>query len=1055
MKTGLVIMAAILALVCSASAQIAPSQTEAYDKALALPYSLSSEVIAKQTEIRWYFNVTPSMAGQGSHISFFSVDGTILDKRFEQLTWFPGMHYVSRTLDAGMPVIKWSGPLKLVSVVTVAYSTSSWEVEIPDYDCSMVVKEEDSCKLLGYHKEARSRTDEVLTPLKAVADADLSKATRLDACLSTDVNISAGSVVFQLPTAANNSYTTNNWTLINTSITTDNLNTFGVSWLGPTGTGTNYSIYDDSLVLALNFNNNTAIGENATVAKDSSKNNYTAMFYNGTTACGNDADISCPQWISGGRYNFGINYDGINDYSKSPNAAIGRNFSILIWINLHNNSAGSILSQFYDSNNRWRLYLSALRPSWTVKNGTPGNSTTWATNLVLNKWTQLGIVFTPDYNTTMYINGVQDAVFNGAIINFTQYGNIFLGSFDGTTGYINASLDEVRVYNRSLSAAEIAFHFQSEIARYNSTEYRFYANVTGLANGTYSYYGYANDSAGNPGTTGVRYLNVGAVPGVSFVSQTPADITSTTMFQSRANITYKIQQGLYPIANATALLYYKVNNSDTDCLRIINGTTNCGYRELAYSSAQDTNYSWDVGDAKVYPYTENLDFQAYFRNVNHNFTTLTAANQYISVEILNVSKNKTYGFFEININTTLPITSPLYVCNSSYAHAGSPTGSPYCVIFGSIPNTQTFNHTHNASIENSSNHHVIPFTENITTGTVNGLGITDTMYFLVRGQAARTIYVGEVGTISRTTAIKKSANNGITWTNQAFTVDAHLHQFNQADQVVYYACANDTNGYQNCSAEKIDLLQLGGLPPQPPYVYSPTNGTYLVNASMSINYTRAVSPNGYPITFYNISLYNESFSFLVNLNPNATTNLSWTWDSNYVPGNYSIGVTAWDNMSQSSTGYSEIFQLDYTTTTTTSTTTTTAGTTTTTGATTTTTRPPAVPSNNGILWIYSIMIPTMALIVSLASFHLPKQPLPAFIAAIFWFVSTLTTANILFVEDFTVSADTTYAALGNPEISSLFLGLAIIMALWGIFIALTQASDMGWFQRKEREGYGK
>ena len=46
---------------------------------------------------------------------------------------------------------------------------------------------------------------------------------------------------------------------------------------------------------------------------------------------------------------------------------------------------------------------------------------------------------------------------------------------------------------------EVLMLYQSEFAKYNSTEYRFYANVTNLSQGTYSYYGWANDSAGNSG----------------------------------------------------------------------------------------------------------------------------------------------------------------------------------------------------------------------------------------------------------------------------------------------------------------------------------------------------------------------------------------------------------------------------------------------------------------------------------------------------------------------------------------------------------------------------
>ena len=63
--------------------------------------------------------------------------------------------------------------------------------------------------------------------------------------------------------------------------------------------------------------------------------------------------------------------------------------------------------------------------------------------------------------------------------------------------YAGGAIDEVRVYSRSLSAQEVWLHYQTEFAKYNSTTYRFYSNVTNLSDGTYTYYGWANDSVGN------------------------------------------------------------------------------------------------------------------------------------------------------------------------------------------------------------------------------------------------------------------------------------------------------------------------------------------------------------------------------------------------------------------------------------------------------------------------------------------------------------------------------------------------------------------------------
>ncbi|MCX6710175.1 MAG: hypothetical protein NTV63_04475, partial [Candidatus Woesearchaeota archaeon] len=73
---------------------------------------------------------------------------------------------------------------------------------------------------------------------------------------------------FALPTSANNSYVSRNYTEVNMTITEAGagLDTFKFNW-----NNTNYSFYDDSLVLAMNFNNNSAIGDSATNIVDISK----------------------------------------------------------------------------------------------------------------------------------------------------------------------------------------------------------------------------------------------------------------------------------------------------------------------------------------------------------------------------------------------------------------------------------------------------------------------------------------------------------------------------------------------------------------------------------------------------------------------------------------------------------------------------------------------------------------------------------------------------------------------------------------------------------------
>jgi len=105
----------------------------------------------------------------------------------------------------------------------------------------------------------------------------------------------------------------------------------------------------------------------------------------------------------------------------------------------------------------------------------------------------------------IYINGVENASKDkiGAIKTSTI--DLHLGDRkDEATGRrLNGTIDEVRIYNRSLSAEEIN-------ASYNAGLYRLETNYTDLANGTYIYTAYAQDLLGNVNSTETRTLIIGA-----------------------------------------------------------------------------------------------------------------------------------------------------------------------------------------------------------------------------------------------------------------------------------------------------------------------------------------------------------------------------------------------------------------------------------------------------------------------------------------------------------------------------------------------------------------
>jgi hypothetical protein len=403
-----------------------------------------------------------------------------------------------------------------------------------------------------------------------------------------------------------------------------------------------------------------------------------------------------------------------------------------------------------------------------------------------------------------------------------------------------------------------------------------------------------------------------------FVSQSPADISAFNLFSvsvsvdSRLNITYNISD---PALNlSTIKLYYKTNSTSSDTnFFFANGSLyREGFTEQDYSSNVSELFLFRLSDNQIYPATYNFDQQEMV-NLAKIAYDHDDSDTYLKIRFFNVSNIKNFSFFEVYANnqTTTSNTLRIYYCNSSYVGNVNPLTSTFCTNFYNLAATEVFNHTHSAF----SNHYVLPFAINTTTGTIGGIYVTETSYFLLRGRDGVNAWnVYYISNISRTDTIQEDTNGGagVTWTNLAGTIDAHLHQYDgETDSLWYYACANDTLGNQNCTSLRQDLINLGGLPPSSAGIFAPENKSYRGN--IFINYTAASSPNEYAITNgYNISLYNFTDDFILSIQNNSE-NLSYVWDSSEVSdGVYNFHVSGCDTNGLCSTGESDDFIVDNT-----------------------------------------------------------------------------------------------------------------------------------------------
>lgn len=252
-----------------------------------------------------------------------------------------------------------------------------------------------------------------------------------------------------------------------------------------------YDNTDSSLVLSLHLDNRSSLGENSTYVVDSSK------YGNNGTLVGNAIVNS-----SGGRYGWGLNLDGNGDYvnfgdvsslSFTDGAGNDLPFTISTWVNL---------AEFTNSHNIVTKYNDAVAYEWDISyfgseiwfllRSSDNSKYLYRTSAFtsanyLNKWVH--VVGT--YNGSevkegihLYINGVLTDTSTGSVGTYVGMSNTNAPALVGTRfasgvsqNAWNGNIDEVRIYNRSLSAQEIKQLYVTGLLTYNWTAEQNLSNV--------------------------------------------------------------------------------------------------------------------------------------------------------------------------------------------------------------------------------------------------------------------------------------------------------------------------------------------------------------------------------------------------------------------------------------------------------------------------------------------------------------------------------------------------------------------------------------------------
>jgi hypothetical protein len=180
--------------------------------------------------------------------------------------------------------------------------------------------------------------------------------------------------------------------------------------------------------------------------------------------------VNGPTWVDG-KFGKALSFDGVNDYVEIPDAPslqITSAITISAWLKFPVGVASGkgVVQKYPFQDYDYMLYLSSLGyPSIYIKNpaGT-AFSTGYYVNHRDNNWHHWVGTFDGRY-LKIYVDGI--------LRNTTDTGGTTIRVTSGQplhimhewSGYLNGTIDEVRIYNRALSEEEIKFLYQEGLKK--------------------------------------------------------------------------------------------------------------------------------------------------------------------------------------------------------------------------------------------------------------------------------------------------------------------------------------------------------------------------------------------------------------------------------------------------------------------------------------------------------------------------------------------------------------------------------------------------------------
>jgi len=369
--------------------------------------------------------------------------------------------------------------------------------------------------------------------------------------------------------------------------------------------------------VSLGYNNSDLNGNNGLVAYyHLEANNGTVNYTSDSSGNGNNGqcvNMGSDCNFTSGVYNNGVSFDGVNDCINLGNLFKNLNgtnqFTVSSWIN-RKTTAGNI---FRDSDN-----IIFLRSVGYVKvNGVLQSGVSTSTTPPINDWYLLTYTVNAiTGNSSIYLNGILSNTKNITLGNITWSNsvNYWSGCRYGSSEFLNGSIDEVMIFNRSLSSDEVKELYVKGRANFNYTEPQNLSNngnVFNISSQTTNLLPEFNLLSGNLGT---NFYSPNLINGITLET---LDTIYPTFYNSTVDIvnnsvynpinSYRLNITILNSNGTAGIEFNGVNYTLSNLSSIFNktlsklGVGTYSYYYWAYGNKASNNYNI----SKIYSYTIN------------------------------------------------------------------------------------------------------------------------------------------------------------------------------------------------------------------------------------------------------------------------------------------------------------------------------------------------------------------------------------------------------------------------------------------------------------------